>query len=364
MDKLRAKRIVVAMSGGVDSSLTAALLKENGCDVIGITLKLFDYKRECGQTRKKTCCSTEDVYDARRVCEKIDIPFYVLDYKGVFKECVIDNFIDEYLKGRTPNPCIICNEKIKFHYLLKQADELGAEYIATGHYAQKETDPETGLQKLMRGRDESKDQSYFLFNLNQEQLKKIIFPLGDFTKEHVRKLAGKYGLKVAEKPDSQEICFVTDNNYQNFINENADKKRLTPGNIVDASGRKYGRHKGIYRYTIGQRKGLGIANPYPLYVLGFDIEKNEVIVGRDDQLFKSEIALNNVSFISGVPPNEDLSCQAKIRYTQKPSDAVLSMTGETAGTLSFLTPQRAVTPGQAAVLYSGNEVIGGGWIEK
>jgi tRNA-specific 2-thiouridylase len=361
---LKGKRIIVAMSGGVDSSLTAALLKDKGCEVIGITLKLFDYERDICDTRKKSCCSTEDVYDARRVAEKIDIPFYVLDYKDLFKECVIDLFIKEYLKGRTPNPCIICNEKIKFHYLLKQAKELDADYIATGHYAQNIYDESTGLFKLKKGRDKNKDQSYFLFNLNQEQLKKIIFPLGDFTKSNVRKLAEKYGLKVAQKEDSQEICFVTNNDYQSFISKNVDKKLIKPGIIVDEIGKKLGEHQGIYAYTIGQRKGLGIAHPFPLYVLGFDLEKNEVIVGKDKRLFKDELIVDNVSFISGSAIKSDTPCTVKIRYSHSPAKAVIKITGKRKINIKFDEPQRAVTPGQAAVFYSEDEVLGGGWIER
>lgn len=352
------------MSGGVDSSLTAALLKDTGCEVIGITLKLFDYEREECDTRKKSCCSTEDVYDARRVAEKIGIPFYVLDYKDLFKECVIDQFISEYLKGRTPNPCIICNEKIKFHYLLKQAEELKADYIATGHYARNELDHETGLFKLKRGVDENKDQSYFLFNLNQDQLKKILFPLGGYTKPHVRELAEKYGLKVADKVDSQEICFVTDNDYSNFINKNVDEKRLIPGDIIDESGKKLGSHKGIYAYTIGQRKGLGIAAPHPLYVLGFDLDKNEVLVGRDESLYKTEVLVDNVTYISGEAITKDTPCEAKIRYRHAPAKAVIKRAEEGKVLIVFDEPQRAVTPGQAAVFYSGDDVLGGGWIER
>jgi tRNA-specific 2-thiouridylase len=362
--ELKGKRVIVAMSGGVDSSLAVALLKDEGCEVIGITLKLFDYERGECDTRKKSCCSTEDVYDARRVAEKVDIPFYVLDYKDYFKEYVIDNFVDEYLKGRTPNPCIVCNEKIKFHYLLKQAKELSADYLATGHYAKNEYDEGSGLFKLKKGRDAVKDQSYFLFNLTQDQLKRVIFPLGNLKKERVRELAEKYGLKVAAKEESQEICFVTDNDYQNFIASNVDKGMLKPGDIVDESGKKLGEHEGIHAYTIGQRRGLGIAYPHPLYVLGFDLEKNEVVVGRDESLFKSAITVGNVSFVSGSFPEGKINLSAKIRYSHAPAPAVLVMISEDKARLVFSEPQRAVTPGQAAVFYIDDEVLGGGWIER
>lgn len=352
------------MSGGVDSSLTAALLKDKGCEVIGITLKLFDYERSACDTRRKSCCSPEDVYDARRVAEKIDIPFYVLDYKELFKECVINNFIDEYLSGRTPNPCILCNEKIKFHYLLEQAKELNADYIATGHYAKNVYDEANGLYRLRKGLDSNKDQSYFLFNLTQDKLQKIIFPIGDLTKGEVRELAGKYGLRVAEKQESQEICFVTDNDYHNFIMLNVDREQLKPGDIVDESGNVLGRHKGIYAYTIGQRKGLGIAHPHPLYVLGFDLKRNEVIVGKDEKLFKSEILLGNVSFVSGTAPVSEIECGVKIRYNHSEAPATLKVLGDNSAAVTFRDPQRAVTPGQAAVFYLDDEVIGGGWIER
>ncbi len=360
---LKGNRIIVAMSGGVDSSLTAALLKDGGCDVIGITMKLFDYPADC-EVRKKTCCSAEDVYDARRVAETMDIPFYVLDYKELFAKCVIDDFISEYLRGRTPNPCILCNEKIKFHYLLEQAKELGADYIATGHYAVREYDEKSHTYKLKRGRDAKKDQSYFLFNLNQEQLKKIIFPIGGYVKDEVRALARKFFLKTADKTESQDICFVMNGGYQSFIAKNADKRLLRPGRIVHESGRALGEHKGIYAYTIGQRKGLGISNPTPLYVLGFDLMKNEVIVGDDAHLCKDEITVKNLSFVSGAAPEGDIACSVKIRYVHSAADAVVRLTAKDTAVIKFKEPQRAVTPGQAAVFYNDDEVIGGGWIES
>jgi tRNA-uridine 2-sulfurtransferase len=356
------KRVVVAMSGGVDSSVTAALLREQGHDVIGVSMQVWDYSRFTAAEGEKfgACCSLDDIHDARRVAEQIGIPFYVVNFEEEFQRHVIDDFIAEYFRGRTPNPCVRCNQLIKFDLLLRKAVDLAADFLATGHYVRSIRD-DRGRFHLLRGVDEGKDQSYFLFTLTQEQLRATLFPLGGMTKQEVRALASGYGLRVAEKGESQEICFIPDDNYVRFLEESAGKGRMS-GNIVDSRGNLLGRHEGTYRYTVGQRKGLGVAHPHPLYVLGVDALRREVIVGGKEELAAEGLVAANLNWI--VPPPEspfDATC--KVRYRQKQIPCrITPLTGERAD-VRFLKGEKAITPGQAVVFYDGEEVLGGGWIK-
>jgi len=356
------KRVVVAMSGGVDSSVTAALLREQGHDVIGISMQVWDYSRFTAADGEKfgACCSLDDIHDARRVAEQIGIPFYVVNFEEEFQRHVIDDFIAEYFRGRTPNPCVRCNQLIKFDLLLRKAGELAADYLATGHYVRSVRDEE-GRFHLLRGVDECKDQSYFLFTLTQEQLRKTLFPLGVMTKQEVRALASHYGLRVAEKGESQEICFVPDDDYVRFLEEARGKESMS-GNIVDCRGNVLGRHEGTYRYTVGQRKGLGVAHPHPLYVLGVDAGRKEVIVGGREELAADGLVATNLNWIAP-PPDSPFEATCKIRYRQKQIPCrIIPLPGDRVE-VHFLKGEKAITPGQAVVFYDGEEVLGGGWIE-
>lgn len=348
-------KIVIAMSGGVDSSTAAALLKESGFDVIGITMKLW--------SESSRCCGIGDIDDARRVAQQLGIPFYVMNYESEFKKQVIDYFTDEYLKGRTPNPCILCNQELKFSFLLKKAKTLGIDTLATGHYARIDFDQTRNRYLLKKGSDDAKDQSYALFAMNQYQLAHVLFPLGNRTKPEIRKLAKQFGLAVSEKPDSQEICFIPDNDYARFIEKNVAVKPKE-GYIIDLTGKKLGRHQGIYRYTIGQRSGLGIAAGRPLYVIGINPDKNEVIVGGAEDVYREEMIVDNINWIALDRLTTPISAQVKIRYKHDAADAVLTPNSESSSslTITFTKPQRAVTPGQAAVFYQEEIVLGGGWI--
>jgi tRNA-specific 2-thiouridylase len=360
-------RIIVAMSGGVDSSTAAALLKEEGYDVIGLTMHLWDQAGD-GEGNFGRCCPPEDIRDARRVADQIGIPHYVVNLKEAFEEEVINNFIGEYLQGRTPNPCIHCNDRIKFGLLLHKAEELGARALATGHYARILRGPSRGKEMekrylLLRGQDRNKDQSYFLFTLTQGQMARVVFPLGDKTKGEVRQLAARLGLRVAEKADSQEVCFVPDDDYRRFLEARRGKEISRTGEIVNCRGEVLGYHHGIYSYTIGQRRGLGIAAPNPYYVLALDGSQNRVIIGERDELWANGLVADRMNWISFPGLEEEVEALVQIRSRHPGVPAVLSSLGEEKVRVQFKTPQRSVTPGQAAVFYQGDEVLGGGWIE-
>jgi tRNA-specific 2-thiouridylase len=357
------KRVVVAMSGGVDSSVTAALLKEQGHDVIGVSMQVWDYSRFTAADGEifGACCSMDDIHDARRVAEQIGIPFYVVNFEEEFQRLVIDDFIAEYFRGRTPNPCVRCNQLIKFDLLLRKAGDLAADFLATGHYVRSIQD-DRGRFHLLQGVDEGKDQSYFLFTLTQEQLKATFFPLGGMTKQEVRALASSYGLRVAEKGESQEICFIPDDDYVRFLEESGGKGRMS-GNIVDRKGNLLGRHEGTYRYTVGQRKGLGVAHPHPLYVLGVDAVRKEVIVGASEELAAEGLVAANLNWIVP-PPDSPFEATCKVRYRQKQIPCrIIPLPGDRVE-VRFLKGEKAITPGQAVVFYDGDEVLGGGWIES
>lgn len=361
-------RIVVAMSGGVDSSVAAAWLKHQGYDVIGISLQLHDQANNV-ENKFGTCCSLSDIQDARRVCESQDIPFYVTDMESEFEEAVIDDFVSEYLSGRTPNPCVRCNEKVKFNRLMDWAMDLGADYLATGHYAQIRFNAESQRHELVRGADPLKDQSYFLFTMREQDLPRTLFPVGNFQKNQVRDLAQKLGLLgVAKKPDSQEICFVQGRSYKEFIESRVPAGMLKPGAIMSLDGNVIGEHAGLHHFTIGQRKGIGIpttgTNNEPQFVIDILKDRNLVIVGPETALFKSKAVLSNVHWI--LPPdfNSSRSFEAKIRYRSQASPVEVHPLIDKKVEVTFKQPQRAITPGQAVVFYRGDTVYGGGWIDS
>jgi tRNA-specific 2-thiouridylase len=352
-------RIVVAMSGGVDSSVAAALLAEQGHDVIGVSMQLYDQRE--GQTGFGTCCTIDDLHDARRVAAAIGIPHYILNFENRFDEQVVSNFIREYAAGRTPIPCAHCNSDLKFATLLERALGFGAERLATGHYARIERAAD-GTLLLRRGFDRGKDQSYFLFSLTQEQLARAAFPIGHLDKDSVRDQARRLNLRVAAKPDSQEICFVPDGNYAAFIERAAPESRR-PGAIVDRDGALLGTHAGVHRFTVGQRKGLGLSASAPLYVLEIRPEASEVVVGPRDALGRNALTASHVNWVAGAAPLEWRPITAQIRYRHDAATARVRALDGTRAELEFDEPQTAITPGQAVVFYDGDVVLGGGWID-
>jgi tRNA-specific 2-thiouridylase len=365
-----ARTIAVAMSGGVDSSTVAAMLRADGHNVVGLTMQLWNQRRLAGhegmpEAVQGRCCSLDDVYDARRVAETIGIPYYVVNHEDRFERDVIRPFVQEYLSGRTPIPCSLCNNHLKFDQLLTVAQQIGADAVATGHYARVEFDSERNRWLLKRPTDRSKDQTYFLFGLTQEQLSRTMFPLGEMTKPEVRELAHKHGLALAEKPDSQEICFVP-GDYKNFLDaylaEQGESLPDTAGELVTTDGRVIGEHKGIHNFTVGQRKGLGVAAGSPLYVLQIKGDARQVVVGEQENLYSRTLVVHRTNLISVDDLAEPTQVSVKIRHRHEPATATIEKSGADEIRVSFDEPQRAITPGQAAVFYDGDVVVGGGWI--
>lgn len=355
------KKVVVGMSGGVDSSVAAWLLKEQGFDVIGVTMQIWQDEEPEAQEENGGCCGLSAVDDARRVAANLEIPYYVMNFKKEFKDNVMDYFVQEYMAGRTPNPCIACNRFVKWESLLKRSLDIGAEYIATGHYARIEQ-LKNGRYALKKSATAAKDQTYALYNLTQYQLAHTLMPVGQYTKDEIRDMALKINLSVAHKPDSQEICFIPDHDYAKFIEENTDC-RIPEGNFIDIDGNVLGRHKGITHYTIGQRKGLGIALGHPIFVVGIRPETNEVIIGENCDVFSNTLTCSRLNWMSieGLSGKE-MRVIAKIRYSHKGAPCLIREIGTDLVECVFDEPQRAITPGQAVVFYDGDYVVGGGTI--
>ncbi len=361
---MRKKRVVVAMSGGVDSSVTAALLKEQDYEVIGVTMNLWPSEKSASRANKyESCCGLKAMVNANQVAIKLNISHYVADFREIFAKTVIEDFCREYTRGRTPNPCIRCNQYIKFGALLEQAKKLKADFIATGHYARIEYNTEKKRYFLKKGIDPKKDQSYVLYTMTQEQLSKTLMPLGNFTKDEVRKIAQKLNLPVAERAESQEICFIPDNEYPRFLEE-IIPGIAEPGPIVNKKGEILGKHKGIIYYTIGQRRGLGISAEEPLYVIFIDRDKNTIVVGNKDEVYSREFVVSDINWITQDKAEKSFQAKVKIRYIHQESEAKINLINHNQAVVKFLKPQRAITPGQSAVFYDGDVVIGGGTIDK
>lgn len=349
------KKVLLGMSGGVDSSVAAHLLLQEGYEVVGTTIQMKEDKQE-------SCCKSSATDDAKKVADTLGIEFHVFNMKEQFQKCVIEYFISEYKSGRTPNPCVVCNRFVKFEAILQKAKELNIDYIATGHYANVEKNID-GRYLLKKAKDETKDQSYVLYNLTQEQLSRTLFPLGKFHKTEIREIAKNLGFSVATKPDSQEICFIEDNDYNKFIQENSDIN-TEKGEFVDIQGNVLGYHDGITKYTIGQRRGIGLSFGKPIYVVDIDIESNRVVLGTNEDIFKKESTAENLNFISTDNLSTPMKVDAKIRYKAQEAPATITPIGDKKVKVVFDTPQRAITPGQSVVFYKDDIVVGGGVIEK
>lgn len=357
---MKKKKIVVAMSGGVDSTTVAAMLKRQGHEVIGITMQLLEYTDAEGG-----CCGFDHVVDARRTSEELGIPHYVVNFTDEFKDYVLKDYVSQYESGKTPIPCIPCNQFVKFDFLLKRALELGADYLATGHYARIEE--ENGVYTLKKAIDETKDQTYFLYTLGQKELSKLMFPLGDRTKLEVRELAREFNLRPADKPDSTGVCFAPTGNYRDYLKARSEFKE-SQGEIVDTDGEVLGTHKGVFSYTVGQRRGLGIATGKPMYVARIEPTQNRVVVGDDNILYRDKLLAQKITWVDNTLNNnvldDKLKVKAKVRYRHPASDAIVIMKSDTDAIVEFTDRQRAITPGQAVVFYSDEKVLGGGWIER
>lgn len=354
------------MSGGVDSSVAAMLLKHQGYDVIGVHMQLWDHGDANTDRFGGRCCSLIDSNDARKVCDRIEAPYYVINAQDVFKESVVDYFVHEYLQNRTPNPCVECNTKIKFNYLFKKAEELGCEFVATGHYSQIVPDPNTDFVHLYKSTDPQKDQSYFLFGLTQKALRKTLMPLGGLSKQHVRKLAAEFNLGVAEKEDSMEICFIGEEGYQSFIENRIPADLRKRGPIRTSQGKIVGDHQGLHRFTIGQRKGLNLqlGDSDPFFVVGFNPADHALIVGPEAELLKHNLIAEKVNWLAPRDKLKSLDCKARIRSRHQEAECRVHFFENDTVRVEFKEPQRAITPGQSIVFYRDNEVLGGGFIER
>ena len=364
VNRMKPKKVVVAMSGGVDSSVAAALLKEKGYEVIGVTMNLFSLPpKYCKSEDLRSCCGWKAVEDAHRVAIVLCISHYVADLRKDFKKEVIADFCEQYARGRTPNPCIRCNQYLKFETLMAKALKLEADCLATGHHARITYDSKSKKYLLKKGRDKKKDQSYFLYTMTQDQLSRTLMPVGNFTKEDVREKAQNMGLSVAKKPESQEICFIPDNDYVGFL-QSKISEAFSPGPILDLKNRILGQHRGIVHFTIGQRKGIRISSPHPLYVLEIQGMKNRIVVGRNEELYRKKLLVSQIKLISMEKIEKPISIRAKIRYKHKEAKALLIPLVTGKAMVEFEQAQRAITPGQSVVFYDGDVVIGGGIIEK